>query len=151
MLDFFSTLNWLSVATSTAILIITGVLYYSPRFMGGPWMKSLNIKPEDFARKTNMKAIIAASIIFSLCLHFHFLHLVNAHGHEGNFDTFKHGAWHGAGLGLLVATPAIVISGLYELRSLTNLCINVIYWIILLSLLGGTIDAMNHWSQVTPS
>lgn len=144
-IEFFSQQNWWSALGTIAIVLISGTLYYSPKFMGGPWMKTLDIRPEDFARATNMKALIAISILFSLFLHFFLLHRINEPGQEGVFDSFKHGAWHGAFLSILIVLPALMINGIYELKSMKNLAINALYWIILLTILGGMIDACNHY------
>ena len=69
----------------------------------------------------------------------------NGPGQEGSFDTFGHGAFHGLVIGIVIAMPVLVINGLIELRNLKNLAINTLYWIITLMLMGGIVDAMNHW------
>jgi hypothetical protein len=75
---------------------------------------------------------------------------VDGPGQENEFDSFKHGAFHGFLLALMVAMPVMVITGLFERKSFKNLSINILYWIITLSLMGGVIDALNHWPNDMP-
>ena len=81
----------------------------------------------------------------SFILAFFMINFNNGPGQEGPFDTFGHGAFHGLVIGIVIAMPIMVINGLFELRNLKNLGINTLYWIITLMLMGGIVDAMNHW------
>ena len=143
--NLFSNINWWSVVVATLILIFFGFIYYSPKVFGGVWMNSLGYKPEDFARRSNMKVILVMSILMSVCVCVFLTNRTNGLGQEGIYDTFKHGAFHGAFLGLIVVLPVLIINGLWELRTYKNLAINALYWTITFSLMGGVLDAMNHW------
>ncbi|MCP3933144.1 MAG: DUF1761 domain-containing protein [Bacteroidetes bacterium] len=137
-------LNWLSLIIATLIPMIVGFIYYNPKVVGGAWMKSLGITEED-TKKGNMAVTFGVSLVMSFLLAFFMVNFCNQPGQEGEFDTFKHGAFHGAFLGIVVAMPVLVTNGLFELKNFKNLGINVVYWIIALSLMGGVLDAMNHW------
>ena len=62
------------------------------------------------------------------------------HGQDP-FLTFKHGALHGAVLGLLVILPVIITNGLYEQRSFKYMMVTSGYWIVSFILMGGIINA----------
>ncbi len=69
----------------------------------------------------------------------------NGVGQEGEFDTFKHGAAHGAILSVFLVMPIFITNGLFEQKSWKNMLINIGYWLITLAIMGGIVDAMNHW------
>lgn len=144
-IEWWSSINWWSIAASSAILIVFGLIYYSPKILGGPWMNSLGFKPEDYLKIPNMKSVIPTTIFMAVCISIFLISRTNGIGQEGPFDTFKHGVWHGAFLGIIVVLPTMIITGLSELRSYTNLAINSVFWIIAMSLMGGVLDMMNHW------
>ena len=92
-----------------------------------------------------MAVIFGVSLIMSFLLSWFLLINVDGPGQEGSFDSFKHGAFHGAEIGLLVAMPLMVTNALFERKNFKYMAINLGYWIITLMLMGGVIDAMNHW------
>ena len=63
------------------------------------------------------------------------------HGQE-IYMTFKHGAAHGAFLGLFVVLPVLATNATFEMKSAKYIFINVFYWIVSLALMGG---ALNGW------
>ena len=85
------------------------------------------------------------SLIMSFFLSFFLLDFNNGPGQEGDYDTFAHGAWHGCFVAIIIGMPILVMNGLFEFKKIKILLINLFYWIISLALMGGTIDAMNHW------
>ena len=91
------------------------------------------------------------SIIPYVSIPFFLLAFNNSPGQEGEFDTFGHGAFHGAIVGILVVTPVFVTNGLFEQRPWKLTLINVFYWIITIAIMGGIIDAMNHFPNVAPN
>lgn len=135
--------NWLSIVISSLIPMIVGFIYYHKSLFGNAWMKSIGMT-EEKARQGNMAVIFGVSLVLSVMLSFFLLGFNNSPGQEGEFDTFKHGAFHGVIVSLFVAVPVLVTSGLFEQRSRNNLLINVGYWVITLALMGGVVDAMNH-------
>ena len=136
--------NWLSIVISSLIPIIIGFIYYHKNLFGKAWMSSLNITEEDL-KKGNKALILGLSIVMSFLLSIFLINFNNSTGQEAEFDNFAHGAWHGFFVAFVVGMPILFISGLFELKKIKNLIINVIYWMITLAIMGGILDAMNHW------
>jgi len=105
-------------------------------------MRDIN---EKHMKKGNMPVIFGVSLVMSFFLAFFLLNFNNSPGQEGEFDSFGHGAWHGAFVAIVIAMPVLVTNGLFELKNFKNLAINTAYWIIALALMGGVLDVMNHW------
>src|SRR5688572_10188387 len=136
--------NWLAIVIAALIPMIMGFIYYHPKVFGKAWMNSLGMTEAD-TKKGNMGVIFGVSLVMSFLIAFFLLPNVDGPGQEGPYDSFKHGAAHGVILGLLVAMPVLVTNGLFERKNFKNLAINTLYWVITLALMGGVIDAMNHW------
>jgi len=141
-------INWLSLIIATLIPTVVGMIYYHPKAFGTVWMKSIGLSEEDF-KKQNRVVLFSVSLIMSFILSFALLNFNNSAGagQEGEFDTFGHGAFHGLIVSLFIIMPVIVTGGMYELKNFKNIAINLVYWIITLALMGGTVDAMNHWTN----
>lgn len=58
-----------------------------------------------------------------------------------NFRTFKHGAFHGALLGMVAGLPIMGINALFERKSFKYIAINSGYWIVSMALMGGVLCA----------
>ncbi len=136
--------NWLSVVISSLIPIIIGFIYYNKNLFGKVWMNSLGINEEDL-KKGNKVLILGLSVIMSFLLSIFLLNFNNSEGQEGQFDNFTHGAWHGFFVAFIVGMPILFITGLFEVKKIKNLIINVLYWLLTLAVMGGILDAMNHW------
>jgi hypothetical protein len=106
---------------------------------------------EEKAKEANMAVVFGVSLVMSILLSFFLLGFNNSPGQEGEFDTFGHGAFHGFIVGLLIVTPAFVTNGLFEQQPWKLTLINVFYWIITITIMGGIIDAMNHFPNVAPN
>ena len=88
-------------------------------------------------------------IVFSFFLSFFLLNFNNSGiNQEGDFDTFQHGAWHGTFIAITVVSPVIISIGYFLRISWRKILILILYWIITLALMGGILDAMNHWENV---
>jgi hypothetical protein len=142
-------MNWLSLIIATFIPMIVGFVYYHKAVAGNVWMKSLGITEADI-QKGNMVVTMVVSLIMSFLLAFFLVNFNNSPGQEGEFDSFGHGAFHGVFIAIIVAMPILVTNGLFELKNFKNLAINVVYWMITLVLMGGILDAMNHWPNEMP-
>ena len=141
--------NWASMAIATIIPMVVGFIYYNPKVFGNVWMKSLGITEEDI-KKQNMAKTYGIAIVMSFILSYFLMNFNNSPGQEGEFDTFQHGAFHGLVLTIFIAMPILMTNGLFELKNLKNIFINIGYWLITLVLMGGVLDAMNHWPNVAP-
>ncbi len=58
-----------------------------------------------------------------------------------NFRTFKHGAFHGAIGGIMLALPIVGTNALFERKGVKYIAINAGFWIISMALMGGIICA----------
>lgn len=136
--------NWLSMVISTLIPMIVGFAWYHKAVFGDAWMKSIGMTEEQ-AASGNMAMTMGISLVMAFILSFFLINFNNGPGQEGQFDTFKHGAFHGVFIGIVVVMPVFVTNGLFEQKSWKNLFINLGYWLLTLALMGGVLDAMNHW------
>ena len=142
-------INWLSMVLATLTPMLVGFIYYHKAVFGKAWMKSIGMT-EEKAKEANMAVVFGVSIVLSFLLAFFMLNFTNdGINQEGEFDNFGHGAWHGAFAAIIIITPVMIITGLFEQKSWKNMLINVFYWIITLALMGGILDAMNHWENIT--
>jgi len=142
--------NLLAIVIAALIPMFMGFIYYHPKVFGKVWMDSLGLKEEDL-KKGNMGVILGISLVMSVLLSMFMLVNVDGPGQEGEFDTFKHGVFHGVLIGIMVAMPVLVTNGLFERKNLKNLAINTLYWIITIGLMGGVIDMLNHWPNEAPA
>ncbi len=136
--------NILAIIIASLIPMIVGFIYYHKSLLGKPWMESLGITEADL-NKGNMAVIFGISLLMSLMMSMYLLMNVDGPGQEGPYDSFKHGALHGVILAIMLAVPVLVTNGLFERKNFKNLTINAVYWIITFALMGGVLDALNHW------
>jgi len=141
--------NWLAIVIAALIPMLIGFIYYNKALFGKAWMNSLGITEENL-KGGNMAVIFGVSLLMSFFLSWFLLITVDGPGQEGVYDSFKHGAFHGFEIGLLVAMPVLVTNGLFERKNFKNLAINTGYWLITLILMGAVIDGLNHWPDVWP-
>jgi len=141
--------NWLAILIASLIPLVVGFIYYHKNVFGNAWKNSLGLTDDDL-RKGNMVIIFGVSLFMSFLISMFLLVYIDGPGQEGQYDTFKHGAAHGVLLSLFVAMPVLVTNGLFERKNFKNLAINTLYWVITMALMGGTIDAMNHWPADMP-
>lgn len=137
-------INWLSMILAALIPLVMGFLWYHKAVFGNAWMAATGIT-EEKAKQANMPVVFGVSLVLSFLAALFLLLNVDGPGQEGEFDSFKHGALHGVLLGVFIATPIMIITGLFEQRSWKHMLINAGYWIITFALMGGLLDAMNHW------
>ena len=57
----------------------------------------------------------------------------------GSFRSFKHGMLHGAILAIFTIMPVLVTGSLFERKGWKYIAINVGYWIVCLTIMGGII------------
>lgn len=141
--------NWLSIALATLTPLFIGYFYYHKSAFGNAWMDSISTTDQK-VKKANTAITFGVALALSFLLSL-FLLSFNNEGinQEGSFDTFQHGAWHGVFVAIAIVTPVTAINKLFERKPWKNVAINIGYWIITLALMGGTLDAMNHWENIT--
>jgi hypothetical protein len=142
-------INWLSIALSAIIPMVMGFIWYHKALFGTMWMKETGIT-EEKAKEANMAVTFGVSLLLSAMLSFFLLNFNNSPGQEGPFDTFGHGAAHGLIVGLFIVVPVFITNGLFEQLSWKRMLINVFYWLVTIAIMGGIMDAMNHWPNELP-
>jgi cytochrome b561 len=137
-------INWLSFILTMLIPMAVGFVYYGNFAFGKIWMKSIGMTEEKI-KEANMGVTFGISLLMAALMTFFLLNFNNSLGQEGEFDTFGHGAAHGAILSVFLVIPIFVTNGLFEQKSWTSILLNCGYWILTLALMGGVIDVMHHW------
>ena len=114
-----------------------GFAWYTVLF-GKAWQTETGMSEED-AQKDMLRThglALLMMIIMSNVVNF----IINMH--EPAEQTFIHGGFHGAMMGLSVAVPAITINYLYQRKSLKLWLIDASYMVCLLALSGGVMAAL---------
>ena len=140
-------MNWLAILASALIPLIIGSIWYHPKAFGAAWMNATGITEDKLKNMSPAKAYVVAlllSVVLSFYLYINVL--IGGpddmrHGQE-IYMTFKHGAAHGAFLGILVVFPVLATNATFEMKSAKYIFINGFYWIVFLALMGGT---LNGW------
>lgn len=131
-------INWLALVAAAVSTFVVGSIWYNPNVFGKAWMHSVGMT-EEKAKEGNMVMIFGIGLIMAFIAAF-FINYIVAHGGE-EFQTFKHGAFHGAMLGVLIAMPIVVTNALYEQKSFKYMLINMGYWISCFAIMGGILCA----------
>lgn len=161
-------IDFLIVALATLIPLIVGFIWYNPKVFGAAWMKTTGMT-EEKAKQANMAVIFGLTILFSfmiamvlngLVIHQYGLMSLIADDpkafkdptaestiwfnasmdkYGAGFRTFKHGAFHGFIISLMLVLPVIGTNALFERRGFKYVMINWGYWAVCLMLMGGTI------------
>ncbi|MEM7369446.1 MAG: DUF1761 domain-containing protein [Bacteroidota bacterium] len=127
-------MNWLAILVTGLVPMALGFAWYHKNVFGKTWMDSLGFKEEDL-QGGNMGLIFGLSYVLAIVAA---MFVNQAVGHsEGEFATFKHGAFHGMFIGLMVALPVLATNALFERRGWKNIGVNVGYWIVNFALMGG--------------
>ena len=140
-------MNWLAILVSALIPLIIGSIWYHPKAFGTVWMNATGITEDKLKNMSPAKAYIVA-LVLSVVLSFYLYINVLTGGPDDMrhaqeiYMTFKHGAAHGAFLGLFVVLPVLATNAIFEMKSAKYIFINVFYWIVSLALMGGT---LNGW------
>lgn len=140
----------LLVTAGTALIpMIMGAIFYGPVF-GKQWMNSLGYTEETIPEPIKMAIVYPISLVLSFALAF-FLETIIVHLHKGvseageliftSSHTFQHGAYHSFQIGLVIVMPVLITNLLFQRNTLSNILLNVAYWLITITLMGGIMDA----------
>ena len=143
-------INWISVLLAALVPLVMGFIWYHKALFGKAWMAATGIT-EEKAKESNMVVTFGLSLLMAAIMAFFFVNFNNSTGQEGVFDTFKHGAAHGALIGLFIAMPIMITNGLFEHRGWKLILINLGYWLVTMAIMGGIVDAMNHFPNELPA
>ena len=154
-------INFLAVLVAALSSFVVGFVWYNPKVFGTIWMNEIGMT-EEKAKQGNMAKIFGLTFVFALMLAFIMqpltIHQFGALGMVGGdealakpsyaafmndymdaFRTFKHGALHGAMIGLFVALPVVATNCLFEQKSFRYAAITSGYWIVVMTLMGAII------------
>ncbi len=139
-------INWIAVVVAAIVPMIIGFIWYNPKVFGIAWMRESGMT-EEKAKQMNPGKTYGLALVFAFVLAFAVWPQVmlgggpgEAHGVEP-YLTFKHGALHGALLGLMIVLPVFATNALFEQKSFKYVAINVGYWVVTLAIMGGIINA----------
>jgi hypothetical protein len=126
--------TYLAIFLGDLIPMVIGYVWYHPKVLGGPWMKSLGFT-EDSLKQGNMGLIFGVSVLCAMVISWR----MNAYsGHtEPGMSQFVHGFFHGAYSMGLPAALELIANGLFQRNAVTNLIINAAYWVVALGLMGS--------------
>ncbi|MEZ5008719.1 MAG: DUF1761 domain-containing protein [Chitinophagales bacterium] len=137
-------MNFVSIIAAAVATLIIGFIWYHPKVFGKAWKLQLGDVNKK-SKPTKMPLIIGVTFVLAILAAFFLYTIVNYGGGPNmphgtpEFQTFKHGAFHGAFLGSLIGIPMIVTNGLYEQRSFKYLAINAGYWMVSFTIMGGIV------------
>ncbi len=164
-------MDFLPLLVASLIPTIIGFIWYGPLFgktwmsitgMTEEKMKSANM-PLLFGLSF-LLALILAVVINVLCVHDNMVEGALFYITNGTMEpiagseaaswlayyketlapdnyTFSHGAFHGGMFGLMMFLPVIGNMALYEQKGWKYVAINVVYWVICATLMGGLLAA----------
>ena len=134
--------NWLAQGAAAVSALVVGFVWYHEKVFGTAWMGSIGKTKENLG-KGNMPLIFGLTLLFAFMISTVLFGLLNSSEEHraAEFLTFKHGALHGALLGVFAALPIIGTNALFEQRGWKYIAINTGYWIVTLAIMGGIISA----------
>jgi len=145
----FPDVNYIAVVVAGLIPSILGAIYYGPLFEK-QWLNSLGktkeeMVPSNMGLTYGLALLMAMIASYSLKIFIEFLHrgVENGALTFANFHSFKHGAFHGFFIALTLVVPIIVSMSLFQKRSGSNIILNVVFWLLCFTLMGGILDAWN--------
>ncbi len=136
-------MNVLSIVLSTLTPLLLATIFYRKQFF--------RQSAEDInnTKRFNKVVFIGIALIASFLLSFFLLNFNNdGINQEGQYDTFQHGAWHGGFVAVTIVIPVTLILGVLSRKSWKGILTDIAFWLISLMLMGGIVDAMNHWQNI---
>jgi len=130
-------MQYLEPIIGGAAAFLLGFLWYSALF-GKVWQAETGITDEQ--AKSGAALAFGLSFVMMVIMSVPLNFVVNLH--EPAEQTFVHGGFHGAMLGLLLAAPAIAINYLYQKKSLKLYLIDASYVVLFMALSGGVMAAL---------
>ncbi len=128
-------INYLAVFVAAVISMAIGAAWYSPALFGVEWMTLSGIKEKDIekAKEKGMGKSYLAGFIGALVMSVvlaHFIDFTRA-------TTFREGLSAGFWIWLGFVAPVILGTVLWEAKPTRLYIINISYWLLSLSLMGG--------------
>lgn len=134
-------LNWLAIIVVAIIPLVTGFIWYSPKFFGTIWMKHSSMTEEKMKNVDPIKVYglaIVFAFILATAMFFLGRDISNEPHHTSYF--FTDGLLHGAMLAISVVLPVFATNALFEQKSFSYVAVNLGYWILTIALMGGVLE-----------
>jgi len=141
-------INIIALIVAALIPNILGALYYG-KIMNKQWLSSIGKTNEEMDH-SNPAVVYGGALILSFIAAFFIKFIIESVHKDVNssgdliyatFGTFGHGALHGGFLCLGLVMPVVVSLGLFHKAKGSNIIINVLFWVICFSIMGGILDA----------
>lgn len=139
-------LNWLAILLAAILPLIIGAIWYHPKVFGTAWMAATGISKKSIKTLSPFEMYIGAfliSILIAVALSTIIVvgDASSAYQVTTSLEAFKDGILSGFMTGFLIILPVIAVNGIFELQPTNLVLINVFYWIVTLTLMGGLISA----------
>jgi hypothetical protein len=108
--DPLGDLNWLAVVVGTLAYFVVGAIWYSPFFLGKPWMKAAGMEPPADGDATPGAAIFLGPLVFSFIATIATAMLAQATGS----NTFGEGLALGIVVGIGYAGSILGVTAVFE-------------------------------------
>jgi Protein of unknown function (DUF1761) len=165
-------MNFLAIGLAALVNVGLGFVWYNPKTFGQAWMKESGLSPESIKGMNMpmiFGSIIVFAFMLAMAMNMLVLHQMHVYSLAANalssaqegvkteanmditrflgkygaeFKTFKHGALHGFLSSLFIVLPVIATNALFEKKTWKYIFINVGYWALSFTLMGGIISAM---------
>ncbi|OWY24397.1 DUF1761 domain-containing protein [Sphingobacteriales bacterium UPWRP_1] len=130
--------NFLAIFVAAVVPMVVGFIWYHPKVLGTVWMNAAELTEEKI-KTANMPLIFGLAFVMAIMVALFLSLYVNHGGPE--FQTFKHGAFHGALAAVFLGIPVLATNALFDRRNTLYILINAGYWIVSFALMGGILCA----------
>ena len=134
--QLFADVNWLAVLAALVAAFVLGGAWYSKALFGEAWMQDVGLT-EEAIESANMARTFGGTIVLEA------IAAIALSDFIGRNATWLEGLHTGLWIGLLWIASAYGITYLFEQRSLRLWLINAGYYVVLYSIMGIIIGAMN--------
>jgi len=131
-------MNYVAIIVGAILVMVLGMVSFHPKAFGQVWMRGAGLTEADM-KNTNPVVMIGAFLMAVVIA----WAMSRYAGHtEPGMSQFVHGMYHGFMPAIMYVAPVLVSKGLFEKKSLSFILIGVAYWVVALTLVGGTVYAL---------
>ena len=128
------------IAAAFAAMVV-GFIWYHPKTFGSAWMRGVGMTEEKMAA-ANPAITYGLALLMAGILAF-FVAFVGGGHEETAIPKWRHFAFHGSQMGLIMILPIMVIISLFEQLDFKTIAINAGYWIVTLGVMGAVVGAVS--------
>ena len=137
--------NWMAIGLAALVPMIIGFVYYHPKVLGGIWMRANGFTLESIGNGPKPVMFVVA-LVLSFLLSFWLMLNTTGPGQDvapdgHSYVTFGHGVAHGVLVSLTVLLPVLGTQSIFEKRGWSWVFVNLGYWLVTLSVMGGILSA----------